>query len=338
MERSIELPSGERITIDTFRPSDATGVADLFRAVYGEEYPIRLVYDPQGLIAAFEAQTNIPVVARTGKDKIVGYTSLFHSAPHLDVYEAGQGLVLPAFRGSGINVEINRYICQILAPSVHVAVLFGEPVCNHVYQQKTCIDVGYVETALEVDLMPAEAYKREKSATGRVSALGDFRIYRPVKQALYVPATYHSQLQFLYQGLQGNPGTAPSIQEPAPEGDTQIKMQIFDFARVARMAVFHTGNDFPSVFAQSEEEALFSDCMVIQIWLKLGSHSVDNVVEFLRRREYFLGGLLPSWLGEDALLMQRIAGKPNWDGIEAYSERAKRIVGMVRQDWEETRP
>ena len=41
----------EEFYIDTFRPEDAQGIVRLFRAVYGEHYPIQLFYDPQTIIA-----------------------------------------------------------------------------------------------------------------------------------------------------------------------------------------------------------------------------------------------------------------------------------------------
>jgi len=33
--------------------------------------------------------------------------------------------------------------------------------------------------------------------------------------------------------------------------------------------------------------------------------------------------------------MQKVIGEPNWDGIQLYFDRAKKILEMVRADWEE---
>jgi len=38
----------------------------------------------------------------------------------------------------------------------------------------------------------------------------------------------------------------------------------------------------------------------------------------------------------DGLLMQKIIGKPNWEGIQLHSDRAKMILEIARKDWETT--
>ena len=49
-------------------------------------------------------------------------------------------------------------------------------------------------------------------------------------------------------------------------------------------------------------------------------------------------GSFPLWFGTDGLLMQKVAGRPNWEGINLYSDRAREILGIVRKDWEEASP
>ena len=45
-------------------------------------------------------------------------------------------------------------------------------------------------------------------------------------------------------------------------------------------------------------------------------------------------GTFPRWLGEDGLLMEKIEGRPNWEGINLYTDRVKQILGFIRDDWE----
>ena len=58
-----------------------------------------------------------------------------------------------------------------------------------------------METALEIALMPAEAYDKEKSSSGRVAALLIFRRYASKPHRVYIPAVYERQLRFIYEGL-----------------------------------------------------------------------------------------------------------------------------------------
>jgi len=37
------------------------------------------------------------------------------------------------------------------------------------------------------------------------------------------------------------------------------------------------------------------------------------------------------------MLMQKILGQPNWEGIQLYSERAKKILELVKADWQQVK-
>ena len=60
-----------------FRPEDAEGIVNLFNAVYGDGYPIRLFYDPQAIIAANEAGEYYSIVARTSTGQVIGVIHLY---------------------------------------------------------------------------------------------------------------------------------------------------------------------------------------------------------------------------------------------------------------------
>lgn len=330
----LDISPDERISIDVFRPDDAEGVGELFRSVYGEGYPVKLVYEPKALVEAFEKHENIPAVARSSKGMIVGYVSLFRSAPSMTVYEGGQGLVLVEYRKHGIARAMNHFFADEMAPAYGVDAVFGEAVCNHIYAQKAWANEGAVETALEVDLMPAEAYAREGSATGRVAALHMTRMYRTMDHTVYAPEGYEEAMRSIYDGF--NSGAAVVSPENAAPGDknTSIESRFFEFASVARMTVRDAGKDFHDVFVRHEAEALGKGMVVIQVWLNLSWPWIGQLTEYLRGRGYFFGGILPRWFGADGLLMQKVAVRPNWEGIELYSEKALRLRDIVQDDWQ----
>ena len=45
----------ETFTVDAFQPEDAEGLVRLFKAVYGDGYPIRLFYDAEAIRQANQA-------------------------------------------------------------------------------------------------------------------------------------------------------------------------------------------------------------------------------------------------------------------------------------------
>ncbi len=150
--------------VDLFRPEYAEGIVRLFETVYGNNYPIRIYQDPESLTQANDTGECHSVVALTSDGQIVGVHNLVRSAPHSSTYEWAAGLVLKEYRSMGITQRIVKYLMSELVPRLGIEEVFGEPACNHLHIQKMSAGMDFVETALELSLMPESAYSREKSA------------------------------------------------------------------------------------------------------------------------------------------------------------------------------
>lgn len=326
-----DVEPGQTWEVDFFRPEDAEGVTRLFLSVYGEAYPIKTFIQPETLIRENEAGRTISSVARTPKGDIVGHTALFGSAPYEGVRESGAGLVHASYRGGGINREIIRHSYEEATRKSAVATAFGEAVCNHLFMQKVVYGLHFEYQALEVDLMPASAYEKEKSAGGRVATITAFRTYRPKPHRVRIPAVYEEAFRYLYSGLDDRREILLSGGPPY-HSTTRMDVSYFDFAKLARFAVWEAGEDFAAVLEAEEKKALDKGAVVIQVSLNLGFH-VEEAVEILRGKRYFLGGLLPRWFDQDGMLMQKITKRPDWEGIQLLADRAKRIREIVEADW-----
>ncbi|MEN6485035.1 MAG: GNAT family N-acetyltransferase [Syntrophobacteraceae bacterium] len=328
------LPSGERVCVHLFRPQDAPGIARLFRKVYGDGYPVRHFYEPEALAAALKAGANYSIVARKEDGEVIGHVGVFRSSPYPNLYEAGAGLVDPGYRSAGINLLMLHHAYERLAPALGLEEMWGESVCYHLHMQKALEHHRHVETGLEVDLMPAEAYAREKSAPGRVTSLLSFRAYRSGPHRVFLPPAYEDALRFLYSGLDDGRTLEPSRGLPPGGTKSEVSLEVFDSARVCRIAFPAIGEDFGPCLGALEREAVPADTVVAQVTVNLSCPWAGHAVDILRGRGYFLGGILPRWFGEDGLLMQKIAGRPNWEGIQLLSERSGEILRIVRNDWE----
>jgi hypothetical protein len=265
----------------------------------------------------------------------VGHTAIFNSAPFEGTYESGAGVVHPLYSGgAGIFTQMVAHGMKVGAERFGLKAIFGEAVTNHVYAQRSCQGQGWISFAIEVDLMPAAAYGRDKNVKGRVSTLMYFKTLRARPHTIYLPSAYREILSFLYQTLNDTRQFLPPTGEPKGGVSTRITMQIFDFAQVARLAVHDAGRDFPEAFTKEEQSALNQGVRVIQVWLKLSWPWIDQWVGFLQARGYCLGGILPRWFDDDGLLMQRILDPPNWEGIQLYFERDQKLLELVKKDWE----
>ncbi|MCB2168919.1 MAG: hypothetical protein KQI78_14760 [Deltaproteobacteria bacterium] len=332
---TYDIEPGQEYSIDLFRPRDAEGVAKLFLSVYGRGYPVRTFIDPDKLIQENAAGRTISSVARTRKGDIVGHNALFNSAAFEGTYESGAGAVHALYRGgAGIFTSMVAHGVEIAAKRPEIVTIITEPVCNHVFSQKLVKRAGYITRAMEVDLMPAAAYTKEKSASGRVSALLAFRTFQSRPQTLYIPSAYSGEIPFLYEAMDDAREFAPSRGRLPSEEKTVLKTQVFDFARVARVAVHEAGTDFTSVMEAEEQRVLDMNVKVIQVWIKLTWPWIGEVVDELRRRGFFLGGALPRWFNDDGLLMQKIMEPTNWEDIQLLDERAEQIMGIVKKDRE----
>lgn len=68
-------------TVGLFQPDDAPGVGNLFRAVYGEGYPVRLYYNPDELREAFQKGEVLPFVAKDKNGALIGVIAIYRSSP-----------------------------------------------------------------------------------------------------------------------------------------------------------------------------------------------------------------------------------------------------------------
>ncbi|MCE5265770.1 MAG: hypothetical protein LLG97_19855 [Deltaproteobacteria bacterium] len=325
----------EEFSVGDFRREDAPGLVRLFHAVYGSGYPIAHFYDPAALTAANEEGRCYSIVARTTSGRIVGAWHLSRTAPYASLYEAGAGLVLKEYRNRGINNQLSAYISsEFVFRKPNIEEIFGEPVCNHIATQKSVVSERYVVTALEVALMPAETYSKEKSATGRVATLMAFRCYRPKPHRIYLPACYAEELRSIYARLDDGRELTISAGKTPGDRKTRAEMTVFDFARVARIAIHEAGHDFEPCLAELERKAREQRVVVFQVWVNLAHPWTGETVESLRRMGYFLGGALPRWFDDDGMLMQKLLCPPDFDFIHLYTEESKDLLETVKREWQ----
>ena len=327
----------EKFEVGHFRPVDAQGIVQLFHAVYGEGYPIRLFYDPEAICTANREGRYISIVARDPSGGVIGVTHLYRSAPCGALYEWGVGLVLKECRNLGINQRLADFLHHdYIASNPEIEALFGEGVCNHVHMQKSLSLVGYAESALEVALMPAAAYTREKSAPGRVATLSCSLCCRPKPQHIFVPAQDESMLKRIYARMK-DPRTIEVSKAQPPEGAiSDMQMIFFDFASVARIMVLKLGDDFAQRFFELENQARTKRAVVFQVFLDMTQSWIGWGVDILRSRGYFFGGAFPRWFDGDGLLMQKLECPPDFDDIVLFSSFSKELLDYIRDDRRKT--
>ncbi|MDK9718263.1 MAG: hypothetical protein OEL57_10230 [Trichlorobacter sp.] len=335
-EDSHPLPEGEPFTVDFYKPEDGYGVARLMYSVYGDGYPIDTYYIPDQLTEENRAGRIRSVVARTDSGQVVCHEAFYRSsAPNPDLYEMGLGLTLPTYRGSLAFARCTNLLISLVENGT-IKAIYGEAVCNHTITQKVAGPVKFIETGVEVDLMPATAYAKEQASDGRVSCLMYFRIGQDQRRPLYLPDCYAEQIRFMMEGV----GIDRELIQPASKlihDVSELEIEQFDAPGVCRCTINRPGNDLAQRLAALEQELCSKNYALLQCFVPLGAADAAASVAVLRSAGFFLGGFLPAWFGEDGLLMQKLYVEPGFDSIKLYSERAKAIMELVRADWKRSK-
>lgn len=323
-------------TVDLFRPEDAAGVVALYRAIYGEDYHVPSVYDPDQLIAGQEQGDVYRAVARSSSGEVIGHTAYTRSSPpNRGLYEACQLVVHHDWRGSTLASELTLFAIEQIPLQYQIRCTWGEAVTNHLFSQRIYTGSGHAETGIELDLLPggamAQAMRGENR--GRISVVTIFRNYgQPQPQTIYLPAAYAGQLPFLYSGFDHGHHFVDSTAPLATDRPTRGNLVIFSSVAVARLTFLQLGGDFAACLADYETQTATADIRIHQAFLPLTDPAIGEAVACLRSRGYFLGAVLPCWFGNDGLLMQKLNEEPNIAGTKLFTQRAREILSLVLAD------
>jgi hypothetical protein len=309
--------------VEAFRPSDAEGVCELFYRVYKDAYPIDIYYIPDAIRSAVEEGRLHPVVGRLPGGEIVGFAALYRSSPPFEgLLEFGLGMVHPAYRGSLILFHLTNELTDRMTALPSVEAVFGEAVCDTIITQHSSALFGFREVALELDLMPG-------GGSGRISCLVMFRNIRDRRRMLHAPAFCAEELRKLVGWAELDREVVALAEEPQEARATRLEVQTFAHAGVMRGNVYSLSGDGAQALLKAEAAAVEQGCGIFQWFLNLAEPSAAAGASLLRQNGYRLGGLLPRWFDDDALLMQKLPDASVLENINLYSDRAREILAMT---------
>ncbi len=110
---------------------------------------------------------------------------------------------------------------------------------------------------------------------------------------------------------------------------TEAKVEFYGAAGVLRVGITRPGLDLEEFILRTEARAAGDGSRCFQWFVNLGLPDSGAVVDLLRARGCFLGGLIPRWFDDDALLMQKLLDPPGWDRVQLSSEMAHTILTLV---------
>ncbi len=334
IDYDISVETGQTFVVERFKPEDARGVAHLFYSIYGSAYPFETYYIPERILEENSNGNIYSVVARTPQGDIIGHGALYRSSPHnQNLYEIGQYIVRKNYRDTFAAFKINQYISEKLVKEVSPDGIFGEAVCNHIITQKSCHIIGMKDVAIELDLMPEETYKKEHNASGRVSCVISIKLFNDTLREIFIPSLYKEEIDYILNDLNIQRTITCLCDEIPSDLKSNIDVKFFNFASVGRFNVITGGSDFDIVAGELEKEGIKNNITVFQFFINLGKPWSGRIIESLRKKGYFFGGYIPRWFDSDSILMQKNHLLPDFSNIKLYSEKAKKILSLIRSDW-----
>lgn len=319
--------------IRLMRDSEAQSVVDLYRAVYGDHFPIKEMYDPKFIVRQQEEGLMYRVVAVDDSDKVLAHHAMYRLAEtYRGLYEAGQGMVYPEHRGKGFSNVLQEYIGRTLAAAAGVEEFWGESVTNHVMMQKAALYVGVKESGIELEVMPAESYQAEKSAPGRVGAVVCFLVIREKPQTIFLPDQYAQLLQKIYANGKRDRKFA-AVDRALPEGVLSRYTDTFiSSAGVLRVSLFEAGKDLSEVMTGLVKKYTAAGAVVLQVLLPLDKSWSGAATEALNRQGFFFSALVPRWFDGDALMLQKLVHPTNYDEMKIHTDFAKEMLKFIIDD------
>lgn len=318
---------GQKFVVDDFRPEDARGVAELYYAVYGENFPVDYVYSPEEIAAAMQRRETHLVVGRTTAGEIVGLYALFRNPPGRYIMEAGSWIVLPSYRSTTLAMRMAHRIHTAPPEDIELNVTFGQMVCDHVITQKMGVKYDTYVSALEIEAMPPRPDDGQGRGSERISLLDGFMIHRDTPHAVYLPDRYAETLRDLHARRELE---REYLVDTGPAESTASSIQTVDNASLVKMTIDEPGRDVGKQLAAMMDD--YPDRHVYQLVLPLWRPGVSYAVEQAREHGFFLGGLLILWDDKDALLMQRVATPTDYSKIKLHTEEAKRLLEIIIAD------
>ena len=318
--------------------TNAQHVGTMFRAIYGEDFPARIVYEPEQLWREIRQERLFAALAFSEEDEPIAYLSFFKSAPNPRLWEAGNMMVIPAYAQTDVAMELASYGLEQFKGKLRESDgIFGEAVCSHYFTQVNGIKSGMVDCALELNQLAGSSFKdgkNNKAGLDRISCLLHFQEFIQLTEEEYLPEQYAEQLQKLAAPLQPRSFRVSTAVLPL-SGVTDRVEQYYEVAKTWKIAVRSVADDWREFVKKTIAEAESRQVVSLQVAVNMSCPAVGAAVEVLREQGFFFCGLAPRWFGSDGVVMQKLSGmEPNFEETKLYSKTARDLLQFIRQDRE----
>jgi hypothetical protein len=322
-----------KINRDTARKIPA-----LVRSVYGENYPVKYLYDEQELLKKIRKRGVYSYVAIDDYQNAIGMISLISESGNPYLFEIGHLMVDPKQRGTNIANQLVEYLNKTAYITIDYDAAVSESVTNHKFSQRSSVSGGFSDCALKLNIMAPEAYalEDERRQIGRMTCVVGCRENFDENFTVYLPGIYAGSIKFCFNGLKSRKfvNSNTTLAEPAEKTELIVVDDEKDTSRTTNFTIVKIGSDIAEVVEKIDACAKENNQACILINVALGDPNNEIAVNLLRAKGFFFGGIMPYWLPySDALLMQKLYNNaPDWSTIKLFSKKIRQIAEIIKAD------
>jgi serine/threonine-protein kinase RsbW len=318
------------------KESDAVEVSRCVYRTYGYTYTFEHIYHPERVLELNRTGRMQSFVAEAEDGEIAGHCALVFHSQGARIAEMAAGAVKPQFRSRGCFSAVSSAVMQ-RARDIGLMGVFGQPVTNHVFSQKTSLRLGLRDVALLLAYVPASVdFKAMNGALGRRLTLLTHFAYlgEPPEIVGYPPRHHRSMIERLYKGvgasLKGHPDEGPHSRTWAD--DSVIKTAVSSAAGNARVEVQRYGRNIVEDVGKVLRRLCLERLDVVYLYLDLVDPLTSELTHEFEQLGFFFSGILPAAFPRgDALILQYLNNVAvDYSQIHAGSDAGEELVEYVK--------
>jgi len=311
------------VKIRDYQKGDGKGVVVLFEENYGKTYYKQNFYNPSYWDKISKGEKYYPIIAE--------YDGMVVGQFLLSVYDSYIGevsavVVHPRFKGRGIMNKMFVYLLE-RARKLGLSAVYGEAIMFHPFSQKANLKQGMVESALQLGEVASWISQKEVKFEKRSGALVSFKLFKKHRHFVNIPKVYERMVKDVYRRA-GIKHFRTSVRlKPAIEISQNELLKLGSIIIDSKVKNFKEKFNKKFAYLKTKHDMIYAD-------INLKSKEIDEIVEFLNKKNFFYCGVLfYKYRGDDYLRLQY----ENTHNIEeklnvCYSEYCKKLTRYVYLD------
>jgi hypothetical protein len=329
------VPDSPGVTIRKLEPGDAPSLVRCVVRCYGDSYPDRAFYAADEIRSLLSRELLHSAVALDRQGEVVAHLGVVLERRGARTGDMVLGIVDSRFRGRQLILETG--VC--LAPEfarLGLIGLYQYATTAHAISQRLTLATSSIETGVLLGYLPEATSSMQRPQDPLGWRIPSIMLYLPLGEAparkAYVPRRYREVASGIYSRV-GLERQLVEADVDLPDAPARLRLDLETSRSLARIVVERAGRDLVPEVSRVLREVASSEAQIVHLDLRLSDPCTPKIVELLRGRGLFFGGILPELRDADVIRLQSTREEPrDRNVIEVFSLVAERLLDFVLED------